>query len=588
MVTDSDIGKLTKRNMKRVSLIKIIPGLLIIVLINIIGTYLYFRLDLTAEKRYTLSPATKKLLGNVDDLVFFRIFLYGDYPAGFKRLERETRDMLNEFRAYNKNIEFKFVNPSESQDGQEREKIFRQLMEKGLEPTDLQVRTKEGTSQKIIFPGALVSFQGREVPLSLLTSRRGTPPDEILNNSIENLEFVLADAIRRLVSKNRPRIAFIEGHGELNNHETADARVALNEYYVAERVILDGKLNALTDRVSSDSASTIVRNKYEAIIIAKPDSAFSEKDKFIIDQYIMRGGKVFWLIDPVQASMDSLQLSNQTMGLSRELNLTDMFFKYGFRINNELVMDLSALSIPVKTGQIGNEPKFDFFPWHFFPIITPQINDPIVRNLNAIKTEFVSTIDFVQSEKLTKKDVLLHSSKYSRTVRTPLVITLDILGQKVDERLYNKEYLPIAVKIEGEFESLYKNRIPAEISEDKDIDFRETSKSTKMVIVADGDVIRNQLQFSQGNYIPLPLGYDRYTGQQFGNKDFVLNVMNYLTEDLSLISIRSRELKLRLLDKTRAEAHRIFWQLFNIGVPIILVLIFGIIQVTIRKNIYAK
>ena len=287
MVTDSDIGKLTKRNMKRVSLIKIIPGLLIIVLINIIGTYLYFRLDLTAEKRYTLSPATKKLLGNVDDLVFFRIFLYGDYPAGFKRLERETRDMLNEFRAYNKNIEFKFVNPSESQDGQEREKIFRQLMEKGLEPTDLQVRTKEGTSQKIIFPGALVSFQGREVPLSLLTSRRGTPPDEILNNSIENLEFVLADAIRRLVSKNRPRIAFIEGHGELNNHETADARVALNEYYVAERVILDGKLNALTDRVSSDSASTIVRNKYEAIIIAKPDSAFSEKDKFIIDQYIM-------------------------------------------------------------------------------------------------------------------------------------------------------------------------------------------------------------------------------------------------------------------------------------------------------------
>ncbi|HQB48115.1 MAG TPA: gliding motility-associated ABC transporter substrate-binding protein GldG [Bacteroidales bacterium] len=588
MVTDSDIGKLTKRNMKRVSLIKIIPGLLIIVLINIIGTYLYFRLDLTAEKRYTLSPATKKLLGNVDDLVFFRIFLYGDYPAGFKRLERETRDMLNEFRAYNKNIEFKFVNPSESQDGQEREKIFRQLMEKGLEPTDLQVRTKEGTSQKIIFPGALVSFQGREVPLSLLTSRRGTPPDEILNNSIENLEFVLADAIRRLVSKNRPRIAFIEGHGELNNHETADARVALNEYYVAERVILDGKLNALTDRVSSDSASTIVRNKYEAIIIAKPDSAFSEKDKFIIDQYIMRGGKVFWLIDPVQASMDSLQLSNQTMGLSRELNLTDMFFKYGFRINNELVMDLSALSIPVKTGQIGNEPKFDFFPWHFFPIITPQINDHIVRNLNAIKTEFVSTIDFVQSEKLLKKDVLLHSSKYSRTVRTPLVITLDILGQKVDERLYNKEYLPIAVKIEGEFESLYKNRIPAEISEDKDIDFRETSKSTKMVIVADGDVIRNQLQFSQGNYIPLPLGYDRYTGQQFGNKDFVLNVMNYLTEDSSLISIRSRELKLRLLDKTRAEAHRIFWQLFNIGVPIILVLIFGIIQVTIRKNIYAK
>lgn len=580
--------KLIKKNLRNTNLSGLLLGLLIILLANIISSYLNFRLDLTAEKRYTLSPATKKMLSEINDLVFFRVYLYGDYPAGFKRLERETRDMLNEFRAFNKNIEYKFINPSESQDNKERELIYRQLVDKGLEPTDLQVRTNDGTSQRIIFPGAIVSFQGKEIPLSLLSSQRGTPPEEILNNSVENLEFVLADAIRKLVTKIRPNIAFIEGHGELNRHETADARAALNDYYVVERVRLDGRLNALTDRIEVDSATTRVRNKYEAIIIAKPDSAFSDKDKFIIDQFIMRGGRVLWLIDPVQTSMDSLQANRQTLGITRDLNLADMFFKCGFRINNELVMDLNALSIPVKTGQIGNEPKFEFFPWYFFPIITPQSTDPIVRNLNAIKTEFVSSIDFVQSASSVEKSVLLTTSRYSRTVRTPAMISLDILGQRVDERLYDKPNIPVAARIEGEFESLFKNRLPAEIASDKDIDFRENSQPTKMIVVADGDVIRNQMQFSQGNYLPLPLGYDRYTGQQFGNKDLILNVMNYLTDDSGLISIRSRELKIRLLDKTRIESQRVYWQVLNIGLPVILVLLFGLVQVAIRKKKYAK
>lgn len=580
--------KLIKKNLRNANLSGLLLGFMIIVLANIISSYLNFRVDLTAEKRYTLSPATKKMLSEINDLVFFRVYLYGDYPAGFKRLERETRDMLNEFRAFNKNIEYKFINPSESQDNKERELIYRQLVDKGLEPTDLQVRTNDGTSKRIIFPGAIVSFQGKEIPLSLLTSQRGTPPEEILNNSVENLEFVLADAIRKLVTKNRPSIAFIEGHGELNRHETADARAALNDYYVVERVRLDGRLNALTDRVKVDSVTTRIRNKYEAIIIAKPDSAFSDKDKFIIDQFIMRGGRVLWLIDPIQTSMDSLQANRQTLGITRDLNLADMFFKYGFRVNNELVMDLNALSIPVKTGQIGNEPKFEFFPWYFFPIITPQSTDPIVRNLNAIKSEFVSTIDFVQSASSVEKTVLLTTSRYSRIVRTPAMISLDILGQKVDERLYDKPNIPIAARIEGEFESLFKNRIPAEIAHDKDIDFRENSLPTKMIVVADGDVIRNQMQFSQGNYLPLPLGYDRYTGQQFGNKDFILNAMNYLTDDSGLISIRSRELKIRLLDKTRTDSQRIYWQVLNIGLPVILVLLFGLMQVAIRKKKYAK
>jgi ABC-2 type transport system permease protein len=422
----------------------------------------------------------------------------------------------------------------------------------------------------------------------LLPSQRGTPPDEILNNSIENLEFVIADAIRKLVTQRRPRIAFIEGHGELNRHETADARAALNDYYVVERIRMDEQLSSLTERTAVDSLTTRIRNKYEAIIIAKPDSVFSDKDKFIIDQFVMRGGKILWLVDPVFASMDSLQMSSETMAIARDLNLTDMFFKYGFRLNNDLVMDINALPIPVNAGQVAGQPRFEYFPWYYFPILTPQSTDPIVRNLNAIKTEFISSIDFVQSEAEVEKSVLLSSSQYSRAVRTPVLISLDILGRKVDERLYQRSNIPVAAKIEGRFESLYKNRIPPELYENPDIDFREKSPPTKMIVVADGDVIRNQMQLSKGNYLPLPLGYDKFTGQQFGNKDFILNAMNYLTDDSGLISIRSRELKMRLLDKTRSESERAFWQLLNIGLPVLLVILFGIFQAALRRRRYAK
>lgn len=580
--------KTTRKNIRLANLVQLALGLAIIGLVNVISSSVNTRFDLTSEKRYTLSDASKKMLAEIDDLVFFRVYLHGEFPAGFKRLERETRDMLNEFRAFNKNIEYRFINPSETMDAQERELVYKQLIEKGLEPTDLQVRTKDGATQRIIFPGAIVSYRGKELALSLLISQRGTPPEEILNNSIENLEFVISDAIRKLVSQRRPRIAFIEGHGELNRHETADARAALNDYYVVERIRMDEQLSSLTERSAIDSANTSIRNKYEAIIIAKPDSVFSEKDKFIIDQFVMRGGKILWLVDPVFASMDSLQMSSETMGISRELNLTDMFFKYGFRLNNDLVMDLNALPIPVNAGQVAGQPKFEYFPWYYFPILTPQSTDPIVRNLNTIKTEFISSIDFVQSEAEVEKSVLLATSQYSRAVRTPVLISLDILGQRVDERLYERSNIPVAARIVGRFESLYKNRIPPEIFENPEIDFREKSPPTKMIVVADGDVIRNQMQLSQGNYLPLPLGYDKFTGQQFGNKDFILNAMNYLIDDSGLISIRSRELKMRLLDKTRTESERVFWQLLNLELPVLLVILFGIFQAVLRRKKYAK
>jgi ABC-2 type transport system permease protein len=576
------------QKLRRSNLTALALGLVIIILVNIISGRVFTRFDLTSEKRFTLSEATKDMLAQIDDLVYFRVYLEGEFPAGFKKLQRETIDMLNEFRAYNSNIEYEFINPTASSDATERQHVFDMLVEKGLEPTDLQVKTKEGVSKSIIFPGAIATFQSREVAVSLLASRRGVAPEEILNSSIQNLEFALADAIRKLISNKRPAIAFLEGHGELTAEETADAYHALSEYYSVQRVRLDGKLNNLSERESVDSVNTRIRNKYQAIIIAQPDSAFSDKDKFIIDQHIMRGGRVLWLIDPVAASLDSLQANTQFIAMARDLNLTDLFFNYGFRINSNLVMDLSALPIPVKVGETAGQPKYDFFPWFYFPILTPDIDDPIVKNLNAIKTEFISSIDFVETSASLQKEVLLTSSRYSRTVNTPALITLEMLGKPVDERLYSKEHIPVAVRIEGQFKSMYHQRVPPEILQSKEIDFKSESPDNKMIVVGDGDVIRNQMQHTTGKYLPLPLGYDKYTGQQFGNKDLLLNMMNYLTDDSGLISIRSRELKIRLLDQAKIENERFYWQALNIGLPIILVLIFGLVQAWLRRRRYTR
>jgi len=413
----------------------------------------------------------------------------------------------------------------------------------------------------------------------------GIPPEEVLNNSIQNLEFNIANTVRKLSSASRHKVGFIEGHGELSVLETNDIAYALSEYYSVERVKIDGQLNSLTERVSIDSVQTKVENKYDAIVIAKPDTAFDEKDKFIIDQFIMRGGKVLWLIDPVFASMDSIQFSDATVGVINELNLEDQLFNYGVRLNTNLVMDINALPIPLKTGDVGGQPQIEFFPWYYFPIINPLIDHPIVKNLNAIKTEFISSIDTLHTKRI-KKTILLTSSQYSRTVNTPALISLDILQKDPDTRQYNQKNIPVAVLLEGKFESLYWNRIPPVIRDNKDIGFVAASEPGKMIIVADGDIIKNQIRTTGDRPTPYPLGYDRYTGQTFGNKEFILNAMNYLIDGSGLISIRSRELKLRLLDRTKINDNKLFWQLLNTVLPVVIIILLGLVMFVIRKRKY--
>jgi ABC-2 type transport system permease protein len=561
--------------------------LIIIIVVNIISSRVFTRLDLTTEKRYTLSSATKVLLKNLDDIVYFRVYLEGDFPAGFKRLRRATKELLDEFRAYNKNIQYEFINPSQSENVDERNATYQLLVEQGLNPTNLQVKTKTGMDQQVIFPGAIATYRNRELPIELLNAQMNVPPEAVLNNSIQNLEFKLINVIHKLSKKVKPKIAFIEGHGELNLDETYDITLALQEDYIVERFRLDSNINALVNRVLIDSALSEyqLRPKYEAIIIAKPDSAFSSKDKFIIDQYIMYGGKVLWLIDPVLTSMDSIQTSESTVAIENPLQLKDQLFTYGIKLNADLVMDLNAMPIPIRTGQMGNQPQIDFFPWYYFPVVTPTSAHPIVRNLNAIKTQFVSSLDTTRVRNV-KKTVLLKSSPYTRTIGVPAMVSLSLIRQETNELLYQGPSQPIAVLLEGLFESHYKNRIPPSLMEAKEIGFKDISDRTAMIIISDGDVIKNQFHIPNG--YPLPLGYDQFTRETFGNKEFILNAVNYLTDGPGLISIRSREMKLRLLDKTRINNQRLAWQIINVAAPVLIVIFTGALLIWLRKRKYSR
>jgi ABC-2 type transport system permease protein len=554
------------------SFLQLFSAIIIVVLINVIGNYVFHRFDLTAEKRYSLSAATKKLLKELDDVVYFKVYLEGEFPAGFKRLRSETKEMLDEFRAYaGDNIQYTFINPSQNEDVNKNTEVYEQLYKAGLLPTSLQVKTENGEQNQIIFPGALVTYHEKTFPLQLLKAQVALGEEEVLNGSIENLEFEFASTILKLTTKVKDKIAIVEGHGELNAKNLEDITKALEEYYVVERVRLNNQLFSLRG--------------FKAAIIAKPDSSFDEKDKYILDQFVMKGGRTLWLIDPVMASMDSLTKNNVTLGLANPINLEDIIFKYGVRMNTNLVLDVQSAPIPVLAGYQGNQPQYKYYPWVYFPVAFPFCDHPIVKNLNAVKFEFASGIDTLNNREI-KKTILLASSQYSRSVNTPARIDLSILKKDPNPKEYYRKNIPLAVLLEGEFESVFKNRIAPAVSTSEEMAFKAQGVKTAMIIVSDGDVIKNQVQSSTGKVYPL--GYDRYTQQQFGNKTFILNCMNYLLDDSGLITVRTRDIQIRLLNKTIISEQKLKWQLICILSPIIIIMLYGLFSGWLRKKRYAS
>lgn len=555
----------------------------IVIVLNVLSGFFFTRLDLTSEKRYTLSQTSKDLLKGMDDVVYLKVYLDGELPAGFRRLRNRTREMLDEFRAYSdNNIEYEFINPSNQPDEKSRNELYRQLAKQGLMPTNIQIKSEDGVEQKLIFPGAIMTYKGKETAMQLLKSQMGAAPEQMLNSSTEDLEYEITNAIRKLTSVRAESIGFIEGHGELTGRQVADMAKSLSEYYRLERVKIDGKLNSLVTRADGDSGAVIFP-RYKAIVIAKPDSAFSEEDKFMIDQYIMYGGRVLWLMEPVMASMDSLRYAPSTLAVPQSTNLEDMLFKYGVRVNTDLLQDARCAAIPGPSGYVGEQLQWALQPWVFFPIVIPKSEHPIVRNLNGIKLEFASSLDTVASKGI-KKTVLLSTSDKTRVLRTPTQISLEVMVQEPKPEQFNKKHLPVAVLLEGKFESVFKNRLTTMIKESRDIQFREDGKFTKMIVVSDGDIMRNHIN-PDGTY--LPCGFDQYTQQQYGNKTFLLNAINYLCDDMSLTAIRSRALEIRLLDRKKAEAERTKWQIINVAIPIVLIILFGFINAYLRKKRYA-
>ena len=575
-----------RKNLKKNQLISFGITLIVIIVVNIIASFVYTRFDLTSEKRYTLSDTSKEILKNLDDYVYFRVYLEGDFPAGFKKLRKETKEMLDEFRAYSKFVDYEFINPSESNDAAERSETHKLLYQSGLNRTEIVMKTKTGTQQLTIWPCALVSYQEKEMPLDLLDTHIGQSSSQVLNNSAQNLEYKLISSIKELAQEKKPSIAFIEGHGELNENEVYDITRSLQKKYNVQRISLNEQVTALNKRTETNDSSIVISSNYDAIVIAKPTKPFSEKDKFIIDQYVMHGGKVLWLIDPVFATMDSLQMSESTIGNTLNLKLDDMFFKYGIRLNSNLLLDLNCAKIALRTGQMGGQAQIEFFPWYYFPLLNAGSDNSIVKNINPIKADFISSIDPVMSDSDVQKIPLLKTSNYTNISNAPVYITLGMLRQKPDQRLFSKKGQNVAYLLKGEFESLYANRMTSGIMESKEIGFKTSSEPTSMIVVADGDIIRNQFRIPQGN--PLPLGFDQYTEITYGNKDFIENAISYLVDGEGLIGIRSRELKIRLLDMNKVNNDALLWQVVNVVLPSAVMVVLGFILAFIRKRKFAK
>ena len=572
-----------KKNLRRSHLLELGAGVLIIIFVNIIGKYLFARIDLTQEKRYTLAKSTKEMLKEVDETVLFRVYLEGEFPADFKRLQSETKEMLNQFRAYNKNIEYEFVDPNNFEDQQERQVFYQKLAQKGIQPTQIQVENAGSVTTQVLIPAADVFYKGRETSIQLLQNQKYVDEAQLLNNSIQNLEYVLGNAIRGLSKGMKPKVGFLQGHGELEGGNIYEIQMALFDFYREENVRLDGKINSLVTRMQNpDSTFRFVKN-FDVLVIPKPTQPFTDQDLFLLDQYVMYGGKILWMVDAMDADLDSLAEASQPMSPRLPLGLDEMFFNYGVRINSDLVMDIRCRPIPMRVGMVGNKPQIKFVPWYYFLELVPISEHPIVRNLDLLKTDFVSSIDLIDNE--VSKTVLLATSDFSRVKNAPAIIDMNEARVEPERALFNRSQLPVAVLLEGEFKSMWRNRLAPSFTEIEAMGYKESGES-KMIVVSDGDMIKNRFNAQEG--ATYPLGYDYYTQTMYANKEFILNAINYLAGDEEMLATRSRNIELRKLDVMKVKELRTRYQLINILIPVLAVALAGVIILVVRKRKYTK
>ena len=560
--------------------------MLVLVFANVISNYLFRRFDLTSEKRYTLSESTKEVLKGLDDQVLFRVYLEGDdLPAEYRRFRNDIKNMLDQFRAYSSNVEYEFINPNAFKTEEEKMQLYQTLVKKGLVPIPIATEEEGVQKQQVVYPAMEVTYKGRETALQLQSaglSSRST--EEVINTSVENLEYNFVTALHRLTRPVQARVGFLTGHNELDKIDIYDIQMSLVDDYKVENVYLNQNINALTGRIQNVSDSSVtVSNKYDVLVVPKPLETFSDKDLYVIDQFVMYGGKILWLVDALDADLDSLQGKEQTFATRLPTNLEEMFFNYGVRINPDLLMDYRCRGIPM----MGNDNRMQLVPWYYFPTLVPNSDHPIVRNLDVLKTDFISSIDLIDNN--IKKTVLLTTSDHVHIKNAPVNVQLADARIPVNEQLFNRSNLPVAVLLEGSFQSLFRNRLATAFMELSEIGYKsECEKPTQMIVVSDGDIIRNGVQSSEQGLYPLPLGYDKYTDVMFANKTFILNAINFLAGDEAMIDARPRNIAIRRLDVAKVKSQRGYYQFANIVYPVVLVLLLAAVVLCARVLRYRR
>ncbi len=543
------------------SVLRIVAYVVAFWVVNVALQRHFFRIDLTSEKRYSISENTKNLMRNLHQPLTLNIYLDGDLNSGFLRLRNALRELLDEFDVYaSQSFEYNFINPSKAENSDERNRAYVALAERGLTPTTIYEHDAEGKSiQKIVFPWVEIVAANDTFPVNLLKNIPGNSGAENLNISIENLEFELTDAIRILNNQEVKKIAFIEGHGELTEDYVYDASVAFSRYFQVDRGVL--------------SADVEVLNDYKAIVIANPQTPFSESDKYIIDQYIMNGGRVLWFIDGVTFSMDELSSQGVSPIVDKNLNLSDMLFRYGVRINPVLLQDVQCLRMPVNVSSSAT-PQYESMPWYYAPLLLPNPNNFITRNLTQVNANFCSSVDLVATDSTLKQEVLLVSSTATHQQTIPSMVDISQMPDETDEFYFNTKYVPVAVLLDGRFRSVFANRLVPEgvraVAPTKTV-----SEPTRMIVVADGDIIANDVVNTGNGFQVLPMGFDRYSGVQFGNKDFVLNALLYLTDEENWFDLRNRNFKVRMLNKSKISSNYLYLKWLNVSLPILILLFCG-------------
>ncbi|MGN7819884.1 gliding motility-associated ABC transporter substrate-binding protein GldG [Chitinophaga sp. 22536] len=553
--------------------------ILVLIGVNIAAAYFHGRWDLTAEKRYTLTSGTKQLLRQLNSPVDIEVFLKGDYPATFKQLAQSTQELLDEFREYGKqNIRVTFINPGQGLSDSSRMKFFGELTAQGIMPFNMKVQedANESYSEKLIFPGALVHYKGKTIGVNLLKNQGGQDPLQTMNSSEALLEYQFANAISKLQEEKKPLVGYMLGHGESLGAEVYDALTTLQSGYGLDTLTLQ--------------SVPAIPQDFNIILFAKPATAFSDQDKLKIDQYVMNGGKVLWFLDETNAAMDSLHQRSEFLAFDRGLNLEDLLFRYGVRINQDLVQDLQADIVPLVVGNVGNRPQIQPVPFPYFPMLTPTGAHPIVKNMDMVLSRFVSSMDTVKAEGV-KKTILLTTSRSSRRVRIPAQVSWDIVKTKPNIREYREQHIPAAVLLEGRFTSLFRNRLDqatmAAFQQVSGHPFREAADTAnKMIVVSDGDLIANAVSRKDG---PLQMGINEFNpGFAFANKEFFLNCLEYLSGKSGIMESRNKELALRLLDTEKIKKEKTKWQAICFLVPIGLVLLFAMVFQFVRQRKFAE